>query len=267
MSGPELMQYRSLFHGLNEGRPVSRSQADGVFAKASLPRDEVDYIWLLSDLDMDGLLLADEFAVALHIAAARFKGAPLPEELPRGLMPDGVEFNPRNSQVEAASVAAHSGGGVPGEASAAKSRWRMGGSASRIATGRNAAPPQPQQQQHYAHTGGGMAGGAYSRAGVLKHEKKARHCVLDGQRFSIYKGRGDTKPQLVLLLRTDVQRVWPSNQTTFSLILDPNRPGAKQPKKPGPQPPEKLEFTAETPHELNLWVETLQSAIAAARRG
>lgn len=91
--------------------------------------------------------------------------------------------------------------------------------------------------------------------------------MLDGQRFSIYKGRGDTKPQLVLLLRTDVQRVWPSNQTTFSLILDPNRPGAKQPKKPGPQPPEKLEFTAETPHELNLWVETLQSAIAAARRG
>ena len=114
--------------------------------------------------------------MALHIAAARFKGAPLPEELPRGLMPDGVEFNPRNSQVEAASVAAHSGGGVPGEASAAKSRWRMGGSASRIATGRNAAPPPPQQQQHYAHTGGGMAGGAYSRAGVLKHEKKA--CVL-----------------------------------------------------------------------------------------
>jgi len=34
MSGPELMQYRSLFHGLNEGRPVSRSQAEGVFAKA-----------------------------------------------------------------------------------------------------------------------------------------------------------------------------------------------------------------------------------------
>ena len=84
MSGPELMQYRSLFHGLNDGRPVSRSQPDGVFAKAcageggatphrvgttrarcrqaSLPRDEVDYIWLLSDLDMDGagfpLLLA-----------------------------------------------------------------------------------------------------------------------------------------------------------------------------------------------------------------
>mmetsp|Transcript_32418 Transcript_32418/g.96675 ORF Transcript_32418/g.96675 Transcript_32418/m.96675 type:complete len:434 (+) Transcript_32418:166-1467(+) len=137
----------------------------------------------------------------------------------------------------------------------------------RLWSARGNEQPPPQQQQHYAHTGGGMAGGAYSRAGVLKHEKKARHCVLDGQRFSIYKGRGDTKPQLVLLLRTDVQRVWPSNQTTFSLILDPNRPGAKQPKKPGPQPPEKLEFTAETPHELNLWVETLQSAIAAARRG
>ena len=158
------------------------------------------------------------------------------------------------------------------------------------------------KQQHtagllWALHSGGMARGAYSRAGVLKHEKKAcvplpppqapsrarqypspgakgsppqprrRHCVLDGQRFSIYKGRGDTKPQLVLLLGCDVQRVWPSNQTTFSLILNPNRPGAKQPKKPGPQPPEKLEFTAETPHELNLWVETLQSAIAAARRG
>ena len=96
--------------------------------------------------------------MALHIAAARFKGAPLPEELPRGLMPDGVDFNPRNSQVEAASVAAHSGGGVPGEASAAKSRWRMGGSASRIATGRNAAPREDGSgavgDRHVVHSGG-----------------------------------------------------------------------------------------------------------------
>jgi hypothetical protein len=113
--------------------------------------------------------------------------------------------------------------------------------------------------------GYGGGGGIASRSGVLRYQNKPRWCVLSGGYFAVYKAQSDKAPQMQLSLRTDVQRVWQSNMSTFSVILDPNRPGAK-PKKAAPVgPPEKVELSADSPSELTAWVETLQVAIAACK--
>ena len=72
----ELNQYHAMFGKLAGGAPVTRGQANSVFRMAKLPEDEIDLIWCLCDRDMDGLLTADEFCIALHVAAQRYKGAP-----------------------------------------------------------------------------------------------------------------------------------------------------------------------------------------------
>jgi len=321
MTSAELAQYRLLFDSVGGGAPVTRAQADSVFARAQLPSDEVDLIWVINDLDMDGMLLADEFAVALHIAAARYKGARLPEERPEGLLPTAEARASGSYRVGGydhgggaggngafhggggggggggydhggGNGAFHSGRGGGGEAgesasASAKSRWRVGGSAAKISTGRRDGPSAPAPVQDYGggYGGGGGGGGGGAggggdggggggsggggggsalRFGSLTHNKKLRWCTLSGGCFSVYKAQHDKAPQTQLSLRTDVQRVWQSNMATFSLVLEPNRAGAK-PRKGPAAPPEKLEFTADSPMELTAWVEALQRAIATSK--
>ena len=61
--------------------------AAGVFQQANLSEMTVDAIWELCDIDGDGQLDEDEFVLALHVAAARFRGVELPDALPDELLP------------------------------------------------------------------------------------------------------------------------------------------------------------------------------------
>mmetsp|Transcript_1074 Transcript_1074/g.3753 ORF Transcript_1074/g.3753 Transcript_1074/m.3753 type:complete len:319 (+) Transcript_1074:691-1647(+) len=89
MGGPEYARYIQLFHSLCRGSwALSRAQAEPTFSRARLPREDIDAVWALCDTDGDGYLARNEFAVALHIAAARYKGAAMPQQLPpSGLLP------------------------------------------------------------------------------------------------------------------------------------------------------------------------------------
>ena len=44
-------------------------------------------IWKLSDVDMDGFLDAEEFALAMHLVKIKSDGHDLPSELPKHLVP------------------------------------------------------------------------------------------------------------------------------------------------------------------------------------
>ena len=83
----EREQYVSMFRSLGD-YPVGRAQAAPTFERAQLPPDELDVIWALCDLDADGCLDEQEFCLALHLAARRFMGAALPDELPAALVPE-----------------------------------------------------------------------------------------------------------------------------------------------------------------------------------
>jgi Ca2+-binding EF-hand superfamily protein len=55
--------------------------------KSKLPNNILGKIWKLSDVDKDGMLDADEFALAMHLMNIRLDGNDLPNELPPHLIP------------------------------------------------------------------------------------------------------------------------------------------------------------------------------------
>lgn len=55
--------------------------------KSMLPNSVLGKIWKLSDIEKDGFLDADEFALAMHLINVKLEGYDLPEELPEHLIP------------------------------------------------------------------------------------------------------------------------------------------------------------------------------------
>ena len=55
--------------------------------KSKLPNNILGKIWKLSDVDVDGHLDADEFALAMHLMNIKLGGNDLPSELPKHLIP------------------------------------------------------------------------------------------------------------------------------------------------------------------------------------
>lgn len=55
--------------------------------KSKLPNNVLGKIWKLSDLDKDGYLDNDEFALAMHLIEVKLGGYDLPTELPDHLVP------------------------------------------------------------------------------------------------------------------------------------------------------------------------------------
>lgn len=55
--------------------------------KSKLPNSVLSKIWKLSDVDKDGMLDADEFALAMYIIEIKLKDNELPNELPDHLIP------------------------------------------------------------------------------------------------------------------------------------------------------------------------------------
>lgn len=55
--------------------------------KSKLPNTVLSKIWKLADIDKDGMLDEDEFALAMHLINIKTDGNDLPTELPVHLIP------------------------------------------------------------------------------------------------------------------------------------------------------------------------------------
>ncbi|KAA8490888.1 EH domain-containing protein 1 [Porphyridium purpureum] len=85
-------KWDNLFYSLSPtGNPkvLSGTQARGVMLNSGLASDTLRKIWDLSDIDQDGVLDADEFALAMHLIsmARNMGGASVPDELPLSHIP------------------------------------------------------------------------------------------------------------------------------------------------------------------------------------
>mmetsp|Transcript_5369 Transcript_5369/g.11084 ORF Transcript_5369/g.11084 Transcript_5369/m.11084 type:complete len:626 (+) Transcript_5369:647-2524(+) len=69
-------------------RKIPGAQVRDVLLASGVPKSSLRQIWELSDLDQDGSLTLDEFAIAKHlIETIALKGEPLPEKLPASWIP------------------------------------------------------------------------------------------------------------------------------------------------------------------------------------
>ena len=65
----------------------SSAAAKGEMVKSNVSNNVLGEIWKLSDVDKDGMLDADEFALAMHLMNIKIDGNDLPAELPEHLAP------------------------------------------------------------------------------------------------------------------------------------------------------------------------------------
>jgi len=81
-------KYDSTFDTLNpiDGK-VSGASAKSEMIKSKLPNNVLGKIWKLADVDKDGMLDSDEFALAMHLINVKLDGHDLPTELPAHLVP------------------------------------------------------------------------------------------------------------------------------------------------------------------------------------
>lgn len=84
----EKPQYDEIFQSLGpvDGK-ISGAAAKAEMVKSNLPNLVLSKIWKLSDLDKDGMLDDEEFALAMHLMNIKVAGHDLPAELPRHLIP------------------------------------------------------------------------------------------------------------------------------------------------------------------------------------
>lgn len=81
-------KYDEMFNKLSpiDGK-ITGASAKAEMVKSNLPNLVLSKIWKLSDLDKDGMLDSEEFALAMHLMSIKLNGHKLPEELPRHLIP------------------------------------------------------------------------------------------------------------------------------------------------------------------------------------
>ena len=84
----ERSQYDEIFDTLNPvNGKISGAAARQEMIKSKLPNNVMGKIWKLSDVDKDGKLDADEFALAMYLITIKKDGHDLPSELPAHLVP------------------------------------------------------------------------------------------------------------------------------------------------------------------------------------
>lgn len=59
--------------------------------KSKLPNSVLARIWKLSDIDHDGLLDVNEFALAMHLINVKLSGHDIPSQLPPHLIPPSLK--------------------------------------------------------------------------------------------------------------------------------------------------------------------------------
>ncbi|XP_077645246.1 EH domain-containing protein 2 [Lonchura striata] len=81
-------KYDEIFYGLApSGGKLSGRRAKGWMVASKLPSSVLGRIWQLSDVDRDGMLDHEEFALAGHLIGAKLEGRGLPADLPPRLVP------------------------------------------------------------------------------------------------------------------------------------------------------------------------------------
>ncbi|KAF5274540.1 hypothetical protein FQA39_LY07152 [Lamprigera yunnana] len=82
------VQYDTIFSGLEpvDGK-ITGAVAKSEMVKSKLPNTVLGKIWKLADVDKDGMLDSDEFALAMHLINIKIDGNSLPSELPDHLVP------------------------------------------------------------------------------------------------------------------------------------------------------------------------------------
>lgn len=71
-------------------KPLSAAKQELI--KSKLPNSVLSKIWKLSDVDGDGFLDSDEFALALHLINVKLEGCELPTVLPEHLVPPSKRY-------------------------------------------------------------------------------------------------------------------------------------------------------------------------------
>ncbi|NXN93733.1 EHD2 protein, partial [Rhinopomastus cyanomelas] len=81
-------KYDEIFYGLAPmGGKLSGRRAKGWMVTSNLPSSVLGRIWRLSDVDGDGMLDAEEFALAGHLIGVKLEGRGLPNDLPPRWVP------------------------------------------------------------------------------------------------------------------------------------------------------------------------------------
>lgn len=100
--------------------------------KSKLPNSVLRRVWALSDLDGDGMLDRDEFAVAMFLIDHKLSGNDLPEKLPDRVIPPGKRSLVRKANNNGSPATRPGDRGYSGERSLAggdsRGRGSMGGS-------------------------------------------------------------------------------------------------------------------------------------------
>ena len=73
-------------HGPVDGK-LPPAAARAALEATSAPTSALRYVWELSDIDRDGALDPDEFAVALYLCRQVLAGSPVPDALPSACVP------------------------------------------------------------------------------------------------------------------------------------------------------------------------------------
>ena len=102
ISQQEKTQFDNLFAKVdvdNRGF-VTGDQAVGFFSNSKLPEEDLAQIWDLADINSEGQLNRDEFAVAMHLIRQQLgqknltRKTPLPQSLPANLVPPSMRRQP-----------------------------------------------------------------------------------------------------------------------------------------------------------------------------
>jgi EH domain-containing protein 1 len=81
-------KYDEMFQRLNPiNGKITGAAAKSELVKSRLPNSALGKIWKLSDIDKDGMLDVDEFALSMHLVNVKLEGHDIPTELPDHLIP------------------------------------------------------------------------------------------------------------------------------------------------------------------------------------
>ena len=83
------MFYQNLFIQLDKDkdRKISHDDVIAYHAQSGLPKEVLEKLYAMSDLDRDGYLDFAEFVIMTHILFTCRRGIPLPDKLPASLIP------------------------------------------------------------------------------------------------------------------------------------------------------------------------------------
>ncbi|KAK9889163.1 hypothetical protein WA026_004444 [Henosepilachna vigintioctopunctata] len=92
--GRKRHEYDEIFQRLSSGDgKVTGMAAKAEMVKSKLPNSVLSKIWKLADIDKDGMLDVDEFALAMHLIEVKVEGSDIPTELPAHLVPPSKRTN------------------------------------------------------------------------------------------------------------------------------------------------------------------------------